>query len=190
MAEPLRCPWCERSELERAYHDEEWGVPRFGDGEIFEFLTLESAQAGLSWLTILKKRENYRQAFAGFDPLAVAAFTQTEVDRLMQNPGIVRNRKKIEAAVRNARRFCELAAKHGSFSRWIWGFVDGRPLVNYWERQEQLPVSTPLSEKISNEMKRLGFSFLGPTVIYAHMQASGMVNDHLVHCFRHSQVQG
>lgn len=187
MAEPVRCPWCLHSPLETVYHDTVWGVPLYDDLGQFEFLTLESAQAGLSWLTILKKRENYRKAFAGFDPVKVAAFTEKDVDRLVLDAGIVRHRNKIESAVSNARIFLEIAAKHGSFSNYIWSFVDGKPLVNAWERMEQMPAVTPLAERMAKEFKRLGFKFLGPTTLYAHMQASGLVNDHLVSCFRRNE---
>lgn len=187
MTDHTRCPWALRSPGEIAYHDAEWGVPRFDDATQFEFLVLESAQAGLSWTTILNKREGYRRAFAGFDPHRVAAFGQDDVERLMADSGIVRNRKKIESAIRNARLFLETAAKHGSFSAWFWDFVNGRPVVNTWERAEDVPATTPLSDKVARELKKLGFSFLGSTVIYAHMQATGLVNDHLVSCFRHAE---
>lgn len=187
MTAPTRCPWA-RADIEIAYHDAEWGVPRHDDAGQFEFITLEAAQAGLSWITILKKREGYRRAFAGFDPEMVARFTENDVARLMEDSGIVRNRKKIESAVLNARLFLEVAAKHGSFANYLWGFVDGKPLVNHWKEMSEAPASTPLSETIAKELKRLGFKFLGPTVIYAHMQATGLVNDHLVSCFRHNQV--
>ncbi len=184
MTGPARCPWCMKSELERRYHDEEWGAPRRDDAGQFEFLTLESAQAGLSWATILKKREGYRKAFAGFDPARVAAFTERDVERLLQDPGIVRNRLKVAAAVHNARLFLEVAARHGSFGNYLWDFVDGRPVRNAWQEPSQVPATTPLSDKAAKEFKRLGFKFLGSTVLYAHMQATGLVNDHLVSCFR------
>lgn len=186
MSDRVRCPWSLRSVNETHYHDTEWGVPRYDDATQFEFLILESAQAGLSWTTILNKREGYRRAFAGFDPHKVAALGPEDVERLMGDSGIVRNRRKIESAVRNAHIFLELAAKHGSFANWIWNFVDGKPLVNYWAKPEQIPASTALSERMAKECKKLGFSFLGPTVLYAHMQATGLVNDHLVSCFRHA----
>jgi DNA-3-methyladenine glycosylase I len=184
-----RCPWCARSPLEMEYHDREWGVPRYDDAGQFEFLVLESAQAGLSWTTILKKREGYRAAFAGFDPVRVAAFTANDVERLARDEGIVRNRKKIESAIGNARLFLELAARHGSFSRWLWAFVDGVPVKNAWRESSAVPATTPLSDAVSKEMKKLGFSFLGSTVLYAHMQATGLVNDHLVGCHRHSLAE-
>ena len=188
--DPLpRCPWSTAGALESAYHDTEWGVPCMHDAGQFEFLVLESAQAGLSWATILKKREGYRRCFASFDPRAVAAFTLRDVEALLSDASIVRNRKKIEAAVANARFFLELAAKHGSFSRYIWEFVDGRPIVNAWKTQREVPPTTPLAETIARELKRLGFRFLGPTVLYAHMQATGMVNDHLISCFRYEEIK-
>jgi len=187
MPDKNRCAWAVKSDIERVYHDTEWGVPRMDDAGQFEFLILESAQAGLSWVTILRKREGYRQAFAGFDPVKVAAFTGKDVERLLQNPGIVRNRKKIESAVSNARIFLELAAKHGSFSSYIWRFVDGKPIVNKWKNMADVPATTPVSDAIAREFKRLGLKFLGSTVIYAHMQATGMVNDHLTSCFRHGE---
>ena len=189
MHEKTRCAWSCKTPLEMRYHDEEWGVPGYNDRVQFEFLILEAAQAGLSWSTILKKREGYRRLFAGFDPEAVVRFTPEDVERLMQDPSIIRNRRKIEAAVSNAACFLEVAARHGSFSNWIWSFTDGSPLVNTWRESTEIPALTPLSHTISKEMKRLGFKFLGPTVVYAHMQATGMVNDHLVSCFRHGEVQ-
>jgi DNA-3-methyladenine glycosylase I len=185
----IRCAWSIKSELERAYHDTEWGVPRLDDAGQFEFLVLESAQAGLSWSTILKKREGYRRAFAGFDPVQVAAFTEQDVARLLQDEGIIRNRKKIESAIGNARLFLELAAKHGSFSRYIWRFVDGKPIINHWQEMTEIPATTPLSDTIAKEMKRMGFKFMGSTILYAHMQATGMINDHLTCCFRHAECQ-
>lgn len=188
MAEPVRCPWALGSAIEIEYHDKEWGVPRHDDAGQFEFLVLESAQAGLSWITILKKREGYRRAFAGFDPQAVARFEEDDVRRLLQDDGIVRNRKKIESAINNARRFLEVAATYGSFSRYLWDFVDGRPLVNHWKNPGEVPPKTPLSEAIARDLKKKGFSFLGPTTVYAHMQATGLVNDHLVSCFRHRET--
>ena len=187
--EPDRCDWCLRSASERLYHDLEWGVPCRDDLGQFEFLVLESAQAGLSWTTILNKREGYRKAFANFDPEAVVRFTPSDVDRLLTDPGIVRDRKKIESAISNARLFLELAAKHGSFSHYIWGFVDGAPIVNRWDRSEQIPATTPVSDAMAREFKKLGFKFLGSTVLYAHMQATGMINDHLVSCFRHAECK-
>lgn len=187
MIEPVRCAWA-RTPNEITYHDTEWGVPRYDDAAQFEFLLLEAAQAGLSWSTILNKRDGYRRAFAGFDPVRVAAYTVEDVERLMQDSSIVRNRKKIESAVSNARCFLEVAAKHGSFGAFLWGFVDGRPLVNTWNAMEQVPPTTPLSDTVAKELKRLGFKFMGSTIVYAHMQATGLVNDHLVSCFRHAEL--
>lgn len=189
MTDKSRCPWCLKSALEQDYHDREWGRPRYDDAGQFEFLTLEAAQAGLSWLTVLKKRSGYRAAFAGFDPQKVAQFTEKDVAALVSDPSIIRNRKKIESAIGNARLFLELAARHGSFSAWIWSFVDGRPLVNNWKEMAQIPATTPLSDTVSRELKRLGFRFLGSTVVYAHMQATGLVNDHLQSCFRHAEIR-
>lgn len=187
MPDKTRCAWAVKTEIESAYHDTEWGAPQFDDAGQFEFMILESAQAGLSWLTILKKREGYRRCFAGFDPVKVAAFTEKDIQRLLADPGIVRNRKKIESAIGNARLFLELAAKHGSFSNYLWAFVDGKPIVNKWKEMAEVPATTPLSDTIAKEMKKLGFKFLGSTVLYAHMQATGIVNDHLISCFRHSE---
>ena len=189
MPDRFRCAWAVKTDIEREYHDKEWGVPQYGDQGLFEFLVLESAQAGLSWLTILKKREGYRKAFAGFDPLKTAAFTDKDVDRLMLDPGIVRNRKKIESAASNARIFLELAAKHGSFSSYIWSFIDGTPIVNAWREAGEVPPTSPVSDAMAKEFKRLGFKFLGTTVLYAYMQATGMVNDHLTGCFRHAECR-
>lgn len=188
MTEKIRCPWALGSALETAYHDAEWGVPRHDDAGLFEFLLLESAQAGLSWSTILRKREGYRKAFADFDPAAVAAFTPADTARLLHDAGIVRNRLKIASAVSNARLFLDVAARHGSFSAYIWNFVDGTPIVNHWATINQLPASTPLSDRIAKECKRQGFKFFGSTIVYAYMQAVGMVNDHLVSCFRHAEL--
>ena len=183
MAELKRCDWAQGSELERKYHDEEWGRPIKDDQKFFEFIVLEAAQAGLSWLTILKKREGYRQLFADFDPQKVALFTENDVARLLLEPAIVRNRKKIEAAIKNAAVFLKLAERHGSFTEYIWSFVDGRPQVNNWETINEVPAKTPLAEKIAKELKTEGMSFMGPTVVYAFMQATGLVNDHLLSCF-------
>ena len=187
--EKTRCVWYSNpTELMVRYHDEEWGVPCFDDRRQFEFLVLESAQAGLSWNTILNRREGYRRAFADFDPERVARFTARDVDRLMGDAAIIRNRKKIESAVGNARCFLDIVEKHGSFCAWYWDFVAGRPIQNAWTRMEDVPATTPLSDRIAKEMKGLGFRFLGSTILYAHMQATGMVNDHLVTCFRHGEV--
>jgi len=185
-----RCGWCGSEPLYLAYHDEEWGVPLHDDTRLFEFLILEGAQAGLSWLTILRKREHYRQAFAGFDAEQVAGFGPAEVARLLDNPGIVRNRLKIEAAIRNARAVLAIRARHGSFDHFLWQFVDGRPVQNRWRTLQDVPASTMQSERMSRELRRLGCSFVGSTICYALMQAVGMVNDHLVDCYRHAQLGG
>lgn len=181
----LRCPWCGSDPLYTAYHDHEWGVPLHDDRRLFEFLTLEGAQAGLSWLTILRKREGYRKAFAGFDPQLVAVFDDADTARLLADPGIVRNRLKIASAISNARAVLELQARYGSLDAFLWGFVDGRPIRNSWGSIGEIPCRSPLSDTISRELKRHGFSFIGSTICYAHMQATGMVNDHLTSCFRY-----
>lgn len=170
------------------YHDTEWGVPVHDDRKMFEFLVLESAQAGLSWLTILRKRENYRRAFAGFDPERVASFSGERVEALLHDSGIIRNRMKIEAAVNNARIFLDIAAEHGSFCRFIWGYTDGEPIVNCCSRISDVPASTPLSTRISRDLKGMGFRFFGPVICYSHMQATGMVNDHMTFCWRHREL--
>lgn len=172
------------------YHDEEWGVPVHDDRRHFEFLVLEAAQAGLSWLTILRKREGYRKAFADFDPRVVARFDADRVARLLKDSSIVRNRLKIEAAINNARCFMAVQNEHGSFDAYAWGFVGRRPKVNHWKSLTEVPATTPESEAFSRDLKQRGFRFVGPTVIYAHMQAIGMVNNHLTHCFRHRQLRG
>lgn len=184
MSEPIRCPWCGSDPLYQQYHDEEWGVPVHDDHKQFECLTLESAQAGLSWITILRKRENYREAYAGFDPKIVATFTEDKVEELLQNPGIVRHRPKIVASIGNAKAFLNIQQEFGSFSEYIWRFTDHQTINNMWEELSDLPGKTELSEQISRDLKKRGFKFLGPTTVYAHMQATGMVNDHLVSCFR------
>lgn len=170
------------------YHDEEWGVPVHDDCTHFEFLILEGAQAGLSWITILRKRENYREAFADFDPERVARFGRREVTRLLRNPGIVRNRLKVESAVHNARAFLAVQDEFGGFDRYVWRFVGGRPIVNRWTDMKQVPARTPESDALSRDLKKRGFNFVGSTIIYAHMQAVGMVNDHVAGCFRHRQL--
>ena len=187
MKMETRCEWCLGSEIYTKYHDEEWGFPVYDDRKIFEFLILESAQAGLSWITILKRREGYRNAFAGFDPEKVARFNDQKIEELMQDTAIIRNRRKIEAAVRNAKAFLNVQKEFGSFSAYIWNFVDGKPIVNQFKTLKEIPAKTQLSEEISKDLKKRGFVFLGPTIVYAHMQATGMVNDHITSCFRHSQ---
>ncbi|MBP9502925.1 MAG: DNA-3-methyladenine glycosylase I [Candidatus Promineofilum sp.] len=186
----VRCPWATDDPLYIAYHDREWGVPLHDDRALFEFLVLEGAQAGLSWLTILRKRENYRRAFDGFDPAAVARFDEARVAALLGDPGIIRNRLKINSAVGNARAFLKVQDEFGSFAAYMWAFVGGRPIVNRWESLRQVPAQTAESRALSQDLKRRGFSFVGPTIMYAHMQAVGMVNDHLVGCFRHAAVTG
>jgi DNA-3-methyladenine glycosylase I len=174
--------------LYRQYHDEEWGVPVRDDRRQFEFLTLESAQAGLSWATILNKREGYRRAFADFDPEKVARFTEKRIERILTDPGIVRNRLKVAAAVNNARKFLEVQEEFGDFTTYIWRFVDGRPLQSKRQTMQDVPPTSPESDALSKDLKQRGFKFVGSTIIYAHMQATGMVNDHLVGCFRRRQV--
>ncbi len=183
-----RCPWAGTDSLYIDYHDREWGVPVHDDRLWFEFLVLESAQAGLSWLTILRKRESYRRAFMDFDPARVSEFGEAEVAGLMENPGIVRNKRKILSAINNARCFIEVQREFGSFDDYIWRFVSWKPVINIWKTQREVPVTTEKAIEISNDLKHRGFSFLGPTIIYAHMQATGMVNDHLVSCFRHAEL--
>ena len=180
-----RCDWCLGvSDAYLAYHDEEWGRPVRDDAGQFEFLVLESAQAGLSWSTVLHKRAGYRRAFAGFDAEKVARFNRRSVARLVADPGIIRNRLKIESAIGNARAFLAVREEFGSFSAYLWDFVDGRPVVNAWRDMRQVPASTPLSDRISKDLKARGFKFVGSTIVYAHLQATGLVNDHLVSCYR------
>jgi len=190
MMSLIRCPWSQgvSDEYER-YHDEEWGVPVRDDIRHFEFLILEGAQAGLSWSTVLHKRPAYRQAFAGFDPNKVARFNRRSVERLMNNPGIIRNRLKIECSISNARCFVEVQDEFGSFDDYIWAFVDGKPIVNRWKRNKQVPATSPASDALSKDLKARGFKFVGSTIIYAHMQAIGLINDHLVDCYRYEQCR-
>ena len=181
-----RCDWClSGNDLYIQYHDQEWGVPVHDDRKQFEFLTLESAQAGLSWATVLNKREGYRKAFADFDPAKVARFTEKRMLKLLENPGIIRNKLKVRAAVTNAQAFLAVQEEFNSFDEYIWQFVDGRPIQNKWKTIKQVPVTTKASDALSKDLKRRGFKFVGSTIIYAHMQAVGMVNDHLTTCFRH-----
>ena len=182
-----RCSWPGDDPLYIAYHDEEWGVPCFDDATLFEFLILEGAQAGLSWLTILRKREGYRKAFDGFNAERMARYSEKKVAKLMADPGIVRNQLKIRAAINNAQCYLALCETERSLSDYLWGFVDGRPIVNHFKSLKQIPATTPLSDKIAKDMKRRGFKFFGSTICYAHMQATGMVNDHLTSCFRHRE---
>jgi DNA-3-methyladenine glycosylase I len=182
------CGWPSGNDKMQKYHDKEWGVPLHDDQKLFEFLVLEGFQAGLSWATILNKREAFREAFAGFDPVRVAAFRESDFDRLMNDQGIIRNRLKIAAAIGNAKCFLEVQKQFGSFDRYIWSFVDYRPIVNHFTRLEEMPARTPLSDTIAADLKKRGFKFVGSTIVYAHMQATGMVNDHLVKCRRHREV--
>lgn len=185
---PDRCEWAGNDPLYLDYHDREWGVPVHSDGRLFEMLILEGAQAGLAWITILRKREAYRRAFAGFDPERVARFGPADRARLLADAGIVRNRLKIDAAIGNAVAFLSLRERHGSFDDWLWRYVEGRPIQNVWGSMAELPAATPLSEQLSKDLKRLGFRFVGPTIVYAFMQSVGMVNDHVVSCFRHAEL--
>jgi DNA-3-methyladenine glycosylase I len=186
---PKRCGWAGTDELYLAYHDEEWGVPVHEDRVLFEFLLLEGAQAGLSWATILRKRESYRKAFAGFDPAKVARFDGRRIERLLRDPGIVRNRLKVRSAVKNARAFLEVQEEFGSFDAYQWSFVEGKPVRNRWRSLSEIPATTEISDRFSKDLRRRGFSFVGSTIVYAHMQAVGMVNDHLTSCFRHRQIR-
>ena len=184
-----RCPWGRTNEWNTAYHDEEWGVPVHDDIRHFEFLVLEAAQAGLSWLTILKRRDGYRKAYRGFDPQRVARFSARDVQRLLGDPGIVRNRLKVDSSIKNARCFLKIQEELGSFDAYLWKWTGGKPVVNRWTDQKQIPARTELSDAISKDMKARGFSFVGSTIIYSHLQAVGVVNDHLVSCFRWKEVQ-
>ncbi len=183
-----RCAWAGNDPLSIEYHDKEWGVPVHDDRMLFEFLILEGAQAGLSWMTILRKRPNYRRAFEHFDPVRVAAYGPDKVAELLANPGIVRNRRKIEAAIHNAQAFLEVQAEYGSFDTYIWGFVGGEPVKNARQALSEIPAATPEAEAMSKDLRKRGFKFVGPTICYAFMQAVGMVNDHTVDCFRYHQV--
>jgi DNA-3-methyladenine glycosylase I len=185
MGEPKRCGWVTQDPLYISYHDKEWGIPVRDDRTLFEFLILEGAQAGLSWITILKKRENYRKAFADFDPHKVARFTEKKILRLLEDPGIVRNQAKVRASVNNARLFLDVVEEFGSFYDYSMNFVGGRPRINRHKTLKEVPATTPESDAFAKDLKRRGFKFVGSTVIYAHMQAAGMVNDHVTGCFRH-----
>ena len=184
-----RCEWVGENQLLMDYHDNEWGVPLHDDQTLFEFLILEGVQAGLSWLTILKKRKNYRLAFAGFDPVAVAKYDGKKIEELLQNRGIVRNRLKIRATITNARSFLETQKEFGSFDKYIWQFVGNKPIRNRWKRLNEIPSKSAESELMSRDLKKRGFKFVGPTICYALMQAIGMVNDHTIHCFRYKELK-
>ena len=187
--EKTRCGWCVGDELYLTYHDEEWGRPLYDDQKLFEFLLLEGVQAGLSWITVLRKRENYRSAFDQFDPEKIARYGEDKKRKLLQNPGIVRNKLKISSAVNNAKCYLQVRASGSSFSDFLWQFVDGKPIQNRFESLDKIPPSTDISETMSKDLKKAGFSFVGPTICYALMQATGMVNDHLVDCFRYKECQ-
>jgi len=188
MPDPSRCAWARKNALLAAYHDREWGVPLHDSRKLFELLLLEGAQAGLSWDTILAKRANYRRAFDRFDPRKMALYDARKINTLLADPGIVRNRLKVEAAVGNARAYLAMRAAGIDFSEFVWSFVDGRPIVNAWRDSARVPASTPISDALGKELKRRGFRFVGPTIVYAFMQAAGLVNDHLRSCFRHPDV--
>lgn len=183
-----RCSWCGNDALYVKYHDEEWGVPVHDDTRHFEFLVLEAAQAGLNWITILRKRENYRKAYDNFDPLEVSRYDSDKIDELLKNQGIVRNRRKIEASINNATRFLEIQKEFGSFDDYIWRFVNHKPVINSWKSDSEIPPKTHLSDEISHDLKRRGFKFVGSTIVYAHIQAVGLVNDHIMSCFRYKQL--
>ncbi len=183
-----RCQWACKREQEKYYHDTEWGVPLHDDQLLFEFLILEGVQAGLSWSTVLAKRDNYRLAFNNFDPNIVANYNDQKIQELLQNPGIIRNKLKVRAAVTNAKAFLKVVDEFGSFDKYIWAFVNYKPIINTWKTWEEIPATTPISEAMSKDLKKRGFKFVGPTICYAHMQATGMVNDHVVDCFRYDQV--
>lgn len=189
MEEKIRCGWCVGDPLYEAYHDREWGVPLKDDASIFEFLTLETFQAGLSWITVLRKRENFRKAFDNFDYRKIATYSEEKIEELMQDSGIIRNRLKILSAVSNSQAFMKVQQEFNSFSNYIWSFVDGKPVQNNRQSLAEVPATTAISDALSKDLKRRGFKFVGSTVIYAHMQATGMVNDHVTTCFRHQEVQ-
>ncbi len=186
--ENIRCPWPGKDPLYIHYHDVDWGVAVYDDRALFAKLILDGAQAGLSWITILKKRDNYYQAFDQFDPVKIAAYDQKKIDQLLQNPGIVRNKLKVNATVTNARAYLEIASRGDSFSNFLWNYVDHKPIVNQWKSMNEAPTSTKESDAMSKALKQVGFKFVGTTIVYAFMQAVGMVNDHLVSCFRHEEV--
>jgi DNA-3-methyladenine glycosylase I len=187
MADKKRCSWSVSNPIFVDYHDLEWGVPVREDQKQFEFLVLESAQAGLSWLTFLKRREGYRRLYDGFDVEKVASYDEAKISSMLEDPGIIRNRKKIESSINNAQRFLELQEQHGTFCNYLWGFVDGKQVVNHYNEMSEIHATTPLSDAVAKDMKQRGFRFVGSTIIYAHLQATGLVNDHLTSCFRHKE---
>jgi DNA-3-methyladenine glycosylase I len=189
MEELIRCEWPVADPIYTEYHDHEWGVPVHDDRKQFEFLVLESAQAGLSWLTVLKRREGYRRLYKGFDPEEVARFEESHIQKMLEDPGIIRNRKKIEASINNARRFLEIREQFETFSNYLWGFTCGKQVVNRFRELSEIPATTSLSDSVARDMKKRGFQFLGSTIVYAHLQATGLVNDHLVTCFRHAECK-
>ncbi len=184
-----RCSWCGETPLYVNYHDTEWGVPVYDDDKLFEFLILETFQAGLSWITVLRKRENFRKAFDNFDYKKIAKYDDNKFEELIQDAGIIRNKLKVKATITNALAFMEIQKEFGSFSKYIWAFVDHKPINNNWKKLDEVPAMTEVSDKLSKDLKKRGFKFVGSTVIYAHMQATGMVNDHIVDCFRYKEVQ-
>ena len=183
-----RCSWCEGNDIYIDYHDNEWGVPVYDDRKQFEFLVLESAQAGLSWLTILKRRDNYRKAYDNFDPIKVASYGEKKIKELLNNEGIIRNKLKINASVSNAKLFLDIQEEFRSFSDYLWGFVENKQVVNKWKNLSEIPANTELSDNITKDLKQRGFKFMGSTIMYAHLQAAGIVNDHVVDCFRYKEV--
>ncbi len=188
MEQKIRCPWAGNDPVYVNYHDQEWGVPVFDDKTLFEMLILDGFQAGLSWITILKKRENFRLAFDNFEPDKIVKYDQKKVIKLLENPGIIKNKLKIEATIQNAKSYFKILEKKGSFSNFIWSFVDGKPIINRWENIKQIPASSEISDKMSKELKDFGFKFVGTTICYAFMQAAGLVNDHLIYCFRYKEL--
>ena len=188
MVEKTRCEWAGNTQIYTDYHDNEWGRPVHDDQKLFEMLILEGMQAGLTWLTILKRRESFRQAFDHFDPVKVAAYDDEKTQQLLTNEGIIRNRLKVNAAITNAKAFLEVAEKHGSFANFIWSYVDHTPIKGHWISISDLPATTPISDKLSKDLKKLGFKFVGSTIMYAFMQATGMVNDHTIDCFRYHEI--
>jgi DNA-3-methyladenine glycosylase I len=189
MSAKVRCSWAGESPLYIAYHDTEWGVPVYDDATLFEFLILETFQAGLSWITVLKKRENFRKAFDNFDYQKIANYKEDKIESLLQDVGIIRNKLKVRATITNAQAFLKIQKEFGSFSNYIWRFINKKPIQNTWKNNNDVPAKTELAEKISKDLKKRGFKFVGPTIIYAHMQATGMVNDHTINCFRHGELK-